>query len=89
MLKDFGSRPVRRVSGGFTRLRRGLSAVIFILRLYGGLEDLSAVFMAEWRAVLGKISCCEEKTTPGIIRDADTTFHFVIPQKDLPPHKFK
>jgi len=45
--------------------------------------------MAEWRAVLGKISCCEEKTTPGIIRDADKTFHFVIPQKDLPPHKFK
>jgi len=39
--------------------------------------------------VLGKSSRCEEKSTPGIIRDADKTFHFVIPQNDLLPQKCK
>jgi len=35
------------------------------------LANLSAVFMAEWRAVLGKNRCCEEKCKPIIIRGAD------------------
>jgi len=43
------------------------------------LEDLSAVFMAEWRTVLGKRSCCEEECKPIIIRDIDKALYLLLP----------
>jgi len=38
-------------------------------------QSLSAVFMAEWRGVLGKSGCCEEECNPIIIRDANGARH--------------
>ena len=71
---DFGSRPARRAFGGLARRSSGE----FTRRPSGGLARrhfyplyfLSAVFMAEWRGVLGKSGCCEEECKPLIIRDA-------------------
>jgi len=39
------------------------------------MAGLSAVFVAEWRAVLGKSGCCEDKCKPIIIRDAGGARH--------------
>jgi hypothetical protein len=41
---------------------------------------LSAVFMAEWRAVLGKSDCCEEKYKQIIICEANKVLHLGFPK---------
>jgi len=40
-------------------------------------QGLPAVFVAEWRGVLGKSGCCEEEWTPIIICDADKALHLL------------
>jgi hypothetical protein len=46
-------------------------------------QGLPAGCVAEWRAVFGKNSCCEEKCTPLIISDADGVLQICL-QYDIP-----
>jgi hypothetical protein len=48
---------------------------LLVRRYSCSLLFLSAVFLAEWRTILGKSSCCEEKYRPLNICDADITLH--------------
>jgi len=63
---DFSSRFTRRYYGGPVR------------RYFYSPSFLSAVFMAEWRNVLGKSRCFEEKDKPIFIRDVDKALYYVL-----------
>ena len=73
---DLSSRPARRSSGGLARRSSGG----LVRRHFYPPYFLSAVFMADWRGVLGKSGCCEEECKLVIIRDADKALYFVFPE---------
>jgi len=61
---DFGSKLGRHLSGGLA-----------CLWLVYPPSFLPAVFMAGWRNVFGKSSCCKEKCKPIIVCDANKALH--------------
>ena len=72
---DFGSMFTRRVSGG--PARRPFYPPVFWRT--GGLVLRYFYPPPLWRTLLGKSSCCEEKSKSIIIRDADKALYFVLP----------